>query len=600
MQSLENQARSFFLQCRARAWRAGQRSRSRLYGPQHSSSSSQARTLASGHRTRGPSPPAPKPFYSTTPIYYVNSSPHAGHLYSMVLADVLKRWHQLKNEPAQMLTGTDEHGIKVQRAAEEAGADTYAFCTQHAEQFQSLADTANISYDRFFRTTDADHKEAVAHFWRELNRQGYIYEAKHEGWYCVSDETFYPESQVHMVLEPSSGEKIMASVETGKEVVWTSEINYHFRLSDFRDRLLEHYESNPKFIIPRQRMNFIIKEVESGLSDLSISRPKERLSWGIPVPDDPSQTIYVWFDALINYITHTGYPYTAPGEPSIWPADVQVIGKDIIRFHTIYWPAFLMALNLPVPRQFLSHAHWTMNTQKMSKSVGNVVNPFGAMKRFGVDAIRYYMVRDGGLADDAPYENMYIVRRYKSELQGQLGNLLNRISRTKFWDVGECIQQCSEEVRSPPNNVSTYLEGFQAVQRFNTDIVLKSDEAMRELNMRQATDAIFSIIDQANHRFHQAEPWRKVKERDEASQLATRWAVFEAADSLRVAAILLQPFMPAKMTQALDMLGVPPEQRHWHAELANKVPVYGKPFFDLEKGERRPEQTLFPPLLSEN
>lgn len=518
----------------------------------------------------------------------------------MVLADVFKRWHQLKGESAQLLTGTDEHGIKVQRAAELAGADTYTFCTQHASQFQSLADAADISYDRFFRTTDADHKEAVTHFWHELNRQGLIYEAKHEGWYCISDETFYPESQVQMVLDPATGEKIMASVETGKEVIWTSETNYHFRLSAFRDRLLKHYEEHPQFIVPRQRMNFIISEVESGLSDLSISRPKERLSWGIPVPDDPSQTIYVWFDALINYLTHTGYPYTAPGEPSIWPADVQVIGKDIIRFHTIYWPAFLMAINLPVPKHYLSHAHWTMNTQKMSKSLGNVVNPFGAIKRFGVDALRYYMVRDGGFANDAPYENGLIVKRYKGELQGQLGNLLNRVTRSTLWDVEESIRWCLDEVNRDTEQKSQHVVDFLQLRDVLSEAVAKSDSSMIDMNVRQATDAIVNIVDTANFRFQQAEPWKRVKDKDEDSQVAVRWAIFEAAECLRVAMILLQPFMPTKMTQGLDTLGVPLEARHWHEQLGNEPPVYGKPFMDLGKGKKGTAETLFPPLLAED
>lgn len=600
MRPLEHHARSFFLQCRARSWQTSPGVQPLCKKPNPRSFQARPFTSSPWSPDKTQVEPRAKPFYVTTPIYYVNSSPHAGHLYSMVLADVLKRWHQLKGEPAQLLTGTDEHGIKVQRAAELAGADTYNFCTQHAAQFQSLADAADISYDRFFRTTDPDHKEAVTHFWQELNRQGLIYEAKHEGWYCISDETFYPESQVQMVLDPATGEKIMASVETGKEVVWTSEINYHFRLSAFRDRLLRHYEENPQLIVPRQRMNFIIKEVESGLSDLSISRPKERLSWGIPVPDDPSQTIYVWFDALINYLTHTGYPYTPPGDPSIWPADVHVIGKDIIRFHTIYWPAFLMALELPVPKAFLSHAHWTMNTQKMSKSLGNVVNPFGAIKRFGVDAIRYYMVRDGGFANDAPYENSYIVKRYKGELQGQLGNLLNRVTRSKLWNVEACIRTCVEELNREPKSNSQHVADFVQLQSLLREAVIKSDEGMLDMNVRQSTDEIVNIVEQANRRFQQVEPWKRVKATDEQSQVAVRWAIFEAAECLRVAMILLQPFMPAKMTQGLDTLGVPLEARSWHERLGEEPPAYGKPFMDLAMGQKGTADTLFPPLLSEH
>ncbi len=326
--------------------------------------------------------------------------------------------------------------MKVQKAAEKAKTDVKLFCDQGAGQFWDLAKAANISFDHFIRTTDEDHKAAVDQFWRELNHRGYIYESKHEGWYCISDETFYPESQVHMVLDPSTGRKLYASMETGKEVTWTSETNYHFKLAAFRDRLLRYYKDHPTFIVPRERMNFIIKEVEAGLSDLSVSRPSSRLSWGIPVPGDESQTIYVWLDALINYITATGYPrMTGQTADWLWPPECQIIGKDIIRFHCIYWPAFLMALDLPLPKQFLSHAHWTMNQAKMSKSLGNVVNPFFAMERFGVDTIRYYMVRDGGIIDDAAYENSFIIARYKKDLQGGFGNLVSRIVRSKKWDL---------------------------------------------------------------------------------------------------------------------------------------------------------------------
>lgn len=512
----------------------------------------------------------------------------------MVIADVFKRWHQLKGENAQLLTGTDEHGIKVQRAAEIAGADTYTFCSQHATQFKSLADAANISYDRFFRTTDSDHKEAVSHFWHELNRQGFIYEAKHEGWYCVSDETFYPESQVQLILDPATGEKLMASIETGKEVLWTSETNYHFRLSHFRDRLLEHYKQNPKFIMPENRMNFIIREVASGLKDLSISRPKERLSWGIPVPDDPSQTIYVWFDALVNYLTYTGYPYTAPGAPSAWPADVQVIGKDIVRFHTIYWPAFLMALNLPLPTNFLCHAHWTMNTQKMSKSLGNVVNPFAAMKRFGVDTVRYYMVRDGGFADDAPYENTYIVKRYKDELHNKLGGLLVRLTRSKFWNVSECIDYCRQRIQDESSKLPPMYSEFR---QSLSNAVMESDKQMQQLNVRLATEVAVKVFWDANKAFDMSQAWIKAKGKGDDLPDEVKWAVFEACESLRVAMILLQPFMPERMAYGLDVLGVPQEARNWHPDLARNIPSYGKAYVQWEQG---PRSTLFPPLLSEH
>lgn len=379
----------------------------------------------------------------------VPSAPHVGHLFTLVLTDILKRWQVLLGDHrATMLTGTDEHGMKIQKAAQKAGLDVKLFCDKHMRQFEQLSHKADISYDHFIRTTDRAHKAAVEHFWQELNHRGYIYESKHEGWYSVSDETFFPQSSVHLVLDPSTGRKHMASMETGREVEWTSEINYHFRLSEFKDRLLKHYKENPDFIIPASRQNFIIKEVESGLQDLSVSRPATRLQWGIPVPNDESQTIYVWLDALINYLTYAGYPF-APGseKDSVWPPNCQVIGKDIIKFHCIYWPAFLMALDIPLPKQFLTHAFWTMNREKMSKSVGNVVNPFFAIDRFDTDTMRYYMASDGGIVDDADYDNLYIVDRYKKGLQGGLGNLVSRIIRGKKWDIRESVQHAERSDR---------------------------------------------------------------------------------------------------------------------------------------------------------
>ena len=416
-------------------------------------------------------------------------APHAGHLYTLVLTDILKRWQRLRgDDQAVLLTGTDEHGMKIQKAAQKAKVDVKAFCDQHATQFEELAKLANVDYDRFMRTTDSDHRIAVEYFWRELNRKGYIYESKHEGWYSVSDETFYPESKVHLVLEPSSGRKMHASMETGKEVEWTSEVNYHFKLSSFKDKLLQHYRQNPEFIVPSTRMNEMISEVENGLTDLSVSRPATRLTWGIGVPDDPSQTIYVWLDALINYLTMAGYPFATTAEATkIWPPNCQVIGKDIIRFHCIYWPAFLMALDLPLPKQFLSHAHWTMNRAKMSKSEGNVVNPFFAINRFGVDVMRYYMAHDGGIVDDADYENLFIVDRYKKDLQGGFGNLVSRVVRGKKWSVPDSVKLAAS---SPPDS--------NPEAEFQMAIIDRTAEEcarlMEELNPRMAVHTVKELI----------------------------------------------------------------------------------------------------------
>ena len=359
----------------------------------------------------------------------------------MVLTDILKRWQVLKGKKAFLCTGTDEHGMKIQQAASKVKTEPGEFCDKGARIFQTLAQRALLSNDHFVRTTDQDHKDAVQHVWQRLKERGYIYASKHEGWYCVSDETFYPESAIEKRLDPFTGKTFMASSETGKEVEWTSEPNYHFRLSAFKDRLLDFYRENPSFVVPETRMNDVVRWVSEGLEDLSVSRPADRLPWGIPVPDDSNQTIYVWLDALVNYITKAGYPW-APGNESAegWPADVQVIGKDIVRFHCIYWPAFLLALDITPPKQILTHAHWTLGKQKMAKSTGNVVNPFFALDRFGVDAMRYYLAHDGGIINDADYGNHHIVEKYKKGLQGGLGNLVSRVTRPKIWSVRQSVE----------------------------------------------------------------------------------------------------------------------------------------------------------------
>lgn len=363
-----------------------------------------------------------------------------------------------------LCTGTDEHGMKVQRAAAKAKQDVRGFCDEMYKPFANLAKEAHIDWDHFIRTSETDHRFAVQHFWLMLQQRGLIYASKHEGWYSVSDETFYPESAVQLALDPATGRKHMASKETGKEVEWTSEQNYHFRMSAFKDRLLDFYKTNPNFVVPDTRMKNVIQEVAAGLQDLSVSRPRERLTWGIPVPDDESQTIYVWLDALINYLTKSNYPFQVPGEEDSagWPADCHVIGKDIVRFHCIYWPAFLMALDLPLPKQILTHAHWTLGREKMSKSTGVVVNPFFAISRFGVDTMRYYLALDGGIKDDASYDNGFIIDRYRKNLQGGLGNLVSRITRAKGWNVRRAVKIGQEYVSDLDEQLSSYLTSLPA------------------------------------------------------------------------------------------------------------------------------------------
>ncbi|KAL5349977.1 methionyl-tRNA synthetase [Pseudogymnoascus australis] len=495
--------------------------------------------------------PVEKPYYITTPIFYVNAAPHVGHLYTMVLTDILKRFQELKGRKAILCTGTDEHGMKIQQAASLSNEDPKEFCDRVSETFKQLAARANLSYDHFIRTTDPTHKEAVQHFWQLLQERGYIYEKKHQGWYSVSDETFYPESGIEKRLDPATGRTFMAAQETGKEVEWTAEKNYHFRLSALKEPLLAFYKQNPNFVVPASRMRDIEHWVSDGLEDLSVSRPINRLTWGIRVPDDESQTIYVWLDALVNYITTAGFPSGSFFDGVAgWPADVHVIGKDIMRFHCIYWPAFLLALDLPLPKQVLTHAHWTLGHAKMAKSTGNVVNPFFAMDRFGVDAMRFYLAHDGGISDDADYANEHIVERYKKCLSGGLGNLLQRVTGTKIWEV-------EEAVKAAAGGTNKYVQS--------------------------------------------AAPWTIAKAGTPASAAEVRRIIFHASEALRISAILLQPYMPSKAREILDVLGIGEGRRGFVDAVLGGDLGYGR---RVEGGQKLGKGKgkfggIFPPLAVE-
>ena len=560
-----------------------------------------------------------KPYYITTPIFYVNAAPHLGHMYTMILTDVLKRWQTLKSRNAILCTGTDEHGLKIQQAAAKANAHPKEFCDAGAEVFKDLARKIDISEDIFIRTTDQKHKEGVEYAWQMLEEKGWIYESKHEGWYSVSDETFYPQGQVQLIVDPPTGRKMMVSVETGKEVEWTSERNYHFRLSAFQDALLELYRQYPDFIVPKTRMDEVIREVSTGLEDLSVSRPVERLQWGVRVPTDDSQTIYVWLDALLNYATAAGYPFT-PGSESAggWPADIHVVGKDIVRFHCIYWPAFLMALGLPLPKQVLTHAHWTLGRQKMAKSTGNVVNPFFALERFGIDPLRWYLVQEGGISDDADYDNRFVIEKYKKGLQGGLGNLSSRIMRGKGWDVPRAIKRYAhpEGGKHPPVSHESDERGRLQYGRLRA-LPSKVEAHMTSLHPNRALKETMNAVYDMNGFLQAASPWTLVTKLQELAADMTGQQIHEAskagqgpeeleaeidrviymaAEALRLVGIMLQAFIPSSAKRLLDMLGVAEERRNWEWCEMGKDDAYGVPFVSLGKGEKG---VLFPRLTSD-
>ncbi|KAF3770901.1 hypothetical protein M406DRAFT_344381 [Cryphonectria parasitica EP155] len=556
-----------------------------------------------------------KPYYVTTPIFYVNAAPHVGHMYSMILADVLKRWHALNGQRSLLLTGTDEHGLKIQQAAAANDTLPKQWCDAQANKFRALAASANLANDFFIRTTDEDHKDAVRHFWFLLKEKGLVYESKHEGWYCVSDEAFYPESMLTRKVDPLTGQVSMASIETGNTVEWTEEKNYHFRMTALKDQLLAFYEENPDWIVPRQRMREVVDWVTNNLEDLSISRPSNRLDWGIRVPDDDSQTIYVWVDALINYLTKAGFPNWAPGKQleGGWPADVHVIGKDILRFHGVYWPALLLAVDIPPPKKLLSHAHWTMSGKKMSKSLGNVVNPFHALDRFGVDAMRFFMIHDGGIENDADYSNDLIVERYKKMLQGTIGNLLSRVTRAKAWNVRESILAgpiLTADIHMSRFN-ARHAELFRAQEAMLSELHERMQTLMEKPNPRLALMHLMQVAMEANRFITEMAPWDMTKRfreilastgraqhSGEALDIKTLRAktIFILADTLRNVGILLQPFMPGKAKEMLDVLGVSKDKRQLKYVGLGKDFSYGEPEAPVGTGGH---QSLFPPLESE-
>ncbi|WFC96413.1 methionine--tRNA ligase [Malassezia brasiliensis] len=509
-----------------------------------------------------------KPYYVTTPIFYVNAEPHIGHLHSDVLADVLCRYQTLRTggwtrnangvypppTHAQFATGTDEHGMKVQRVAESQNVSPRALCDRVSQRFRALADEANIAYTRFIRTTDSDHAVAVASFWQSLVDRGHVYLGQHEGWYAVSDEAFYPDAQVRQVTR--DGETWHESIETGQRVEWTAETNYKFRLSAFQAPLLAWLEANPRVVQPRGMYERVLSEVREGLSDLSISRPRARLHWGIPVPNDAEHTMYVWVDALINYLTAVGYTGGAP--PPAWPADVHVVGKDIVRFHAIYWPALLMAAGLPLPHTVVAHAHWTVERSKMSKSRGNSVNPFEALAKYGTDTIRCFLMRAGGnLSSDADYSEAQLQEFQRKYLQGQLGNLLSRVLAPKIQ-----ARLVEHAVPDAPLAAPALVEADAALVEAIAALPARFDAHMDAFELSRALQAVFEVLALANEYVQRAAPWSPATPVDGVHR-----AVHLACEALRVCGVLLQAIMPDAMDRLLNALQVAPAERTFAALL---------------------------------
>jgi len=473
-------------------------------------------------------------YYVTTPIYYVNGAPHIGHAYTSIAADVMARWKRLDGFDVFFLTGTDEHGQKVEKAARDAGMDPQSFTDKVSADFRDMALKMGVSFDQWIRTTEERHKVSCAELWKRIEASGNIYLGHYEGWYAVRDEAFYDEEE--LTARPD-GSKVAPS---GAPVEWVREPSYFFKLSEWQDRLLKLYEDDPDFILPAGRRNEVLSFVRGGLRDLSISRTS--FTWGIPVPGAPGHVMYVWLDALNNYVTACGFPDETAPRWHYWPADAHFVGKDILRFHAVYWPAFLMAAGLPVPRRVTSNGWWTVDGEKMSKSLGNVIEPRQLVAAFGLDQVRYFLMREKPFGGDGTLSHQALITRINVELANDLGNLAQR-------SLSLIARNCEGR-----------LPGRGPVSEADADLLAAAGalpDALRERLDRQvfheALEDVWKVVRAANAYIDHQAPW--ALRRTDPVRMAAVLRVL--ADVLRVIGTVLQPFMPESMERMLDQLGVP-------------------------------------------
>ena len=491
-----------------------------------------------------------KPFYVTTPIYYVNDKPHIGHAYTTILADVLSRYHRNKGRDVFFLTGLDEHGQKVQQAAEERGVEPKIHCDEMAPRFIELWDELHIQYDDFIRTTEKRHMDVVQNILQKVYDNGDIYEDNYEGLYSVSEERFITEK------EADSGHF--------RDIKKLKEKNYFFKMSKYQEKLISHIENNSKFIQPVHRKNEVLGFLKSPLNDLCISRPKSRLNWGIELPFDSDYVTYVWFDALINYISALGFNSDEKKYNTYWPANLHLIGKDILTTHSVYWPTILLSAGIKLPKTIFAHGWWLNDQSKMSKSVGNVVDPLQLIKSYGVDPVRFYLMKEMVLGQDSNFSIESFIKCYNNDLANDFGNLLSRVSNliNKFYN-GILVE--GEDLS----------EDGKIVKGCAIETIDKVSMLMDEMKIDDAIDSVFLLIKNVNKFLEVTVPWKVVK-----TDLKKGGALlFTAAESLRIIALLLAPIMPNRTALVLETLNTKNTEIYWGGlVIGSKIKTH-KPLF---------------------
>ena len=471
-----------------------------------------------------------KNYYITTPIYYPSAKPHMGHAYSSIIADFFARFKRIDGYNVHFLTGTDEHGLKIQRAAEKNKIEPLKFCDEISQTFKDLSTTLNLSNTDFIRTTEERHKKTVQYLWSILETNNDIYLSKYSGWYSVSDEAFYTEDEI------SEKEEIKIATSSGSSVEWIEEESYFFRLSKWQDKLLEYYEKNPDFISPKSRKNEVISFVKSGLKDLSISR--KAFSWGIKVPNNPEHVIYVWLDALTNYISALNYPDTNNDLfKNFWPASVHLIGKDILRFHAIYWPAFLMSAKIPLPQKIYGHGWILSGEEKMSKSKGNILDPLDIIREYGLDALRYYLIKEVSFGNDGNISQDKLIDCINSDLANNYGNLCQRV--TAFAE-----KNCESKM---PSNIKFNNDDFLILNKFTDNLTNLRNEIDKQ-NINYYINFIVNALFESNKYFNDQEPWKK---KDDKQRLNT--IVYTSLEMIRKISFMLYPIIPDSVKKVLTI-----------------------------------------------